>query len=377
MYVQREIQKDLENTLFTKNKITVLYGPRQAGKTTLSKNIIEKSGLKTLSINADQSKFIDILSSRDLNKLQGLVSGYDLLFIDEGQRVPEIGINLKILHDEIPGLRILVTGSSSFLLSNRISEVLTGRKRVFTLTPFSIRELSKTATLFELQDKLNERLVFGSYPELFGVEGLQNMKEYLNDITSSYLYKDILELETIRYPHKIRDLLRLLAYQVGSQVNISELSKNLKLNSETIERYLFLLEQSFIIFKLSAFSTNPRKEVSKSDKYFFFDNGIRNMLIDDLRMISERNDTGQLWENFIISEKYKNLLNSNDFETKAYFWRNYNGTEIDYIEKSGESLKAYEIKYNKTKKTPPLSWRNAYGNNFVTINKDNFMEFLT
>ncbi len=377
MYVQREIQKDLENTLFTKNKITVLYGPRQAGKTTLSKNIIEKSGLKTLSINADQYKFIDILSSRDLNKLQGLVSGYDLLFIDEGQRVPEIGINLKILHDEIPGLKILVTGSSSFLLSNRISEVLTGRKRVFTLTPFSIRELSKTATPFELQDKLNERLVFGSYPELFGVESLQNMKEYLNDITSSYLYKDILELETIRYPHKIRDLLRLLAYQVGSQVNISELSKNLKLNSETIERYLFLLEQSFIIFKLSAFSTNPRKEVSKSDKYFFFDNGIRNMLIDDLRMISERNDTGQLWENFIISEKYKNLLNSNDFETKQFFWRNYNGTEIDYIEKDGDDLKAYEIKYNKTKKTAPLSWRNAYGNNFVTINKDNFLEFLT
>lgn len=377
MYVQRDIQKDLENTLFTKNKITVLYGPRQSGKTTLSKYIIEKSGLKTLSINADQSKFIDILSSRDLNKLQGLVSGYDLLFIDEGQRVPEIGLNLKILHDEIPGLKILVTGSSSFLLSNRISEVLTGRKRVFTLMPFSIKELSNTATPFELQDNLNERLIFGSYPELIGLESLQEMKEYLNDITSSYLYKDILELEIIRYPHKIRDLLRLLSYQVGSQVNINELSKNLKLNSETIVRYLFLLEQSFIIFKLSAFSTNPRKEVSKSDKYFFFDNGIRNMLIDDLRMISERSDIGQLWENFVISEKYKNLLSSNDFETKQFFWRNYNGTEIDYVEKVGDDLKAFEIKYNKTKKTPPLSWRNNYGNNFATINKDNFLEYLT
>lgn len=377
MYVQREIQKDLEKTLFTKHKITVLYGPRQSGKTTLSKNIIEKSGLKTLSINADQSKFIDLLASRDLNKLQGLVSGYDLLFIDEGQRVPEIGMNLKILHDEIPGLKILVTGSSSFLLSNRITEVLTGRKRVFTLTPFSIRELSEESTPFELHDKLNQRLVFGSYPELLRLESLQDMKEYLNDITSSYLYKDILELETIRYPHKIRDLLRLLSYQVGSQVNISELSKNLKLNSGTVERYLFLLEQSFIIFKLSAFSTNPRKEVSKSDKYFFFDNGIRNTLIDDLRTLAERNDTGQIWENFVISGKYKNLLNSNDFETKAFFWRNYNGTEIDYVEKSGEELKAYEIKYNRTKKTPPLSWRNAYGNNFVTINKDNFLDFLT
>jgi hypothetical protein len=356
-------------------KVILLYGPRQAGKTTLSKQIIEKSGLKTLMINADQLKFVDILSSRDLSKLNSLVKGYEMLFIDEGQRVPEIGLNLKILHDEIPGLKILVTGSSSFLLSNRVTESLTGRKKVFTLLPVSMNELSVTNNPFELDDQLEERLIYGQYPEIINTVAYFEKEEYLREISSSYIYKDILELESIKYPLKIRDLLRMLAFQLGSQVSIHELSKKLRLNSETIERYLHLLEQSFVIFKLSSFSRNLRKEISKSQKYYFYDNGIRNVLIDNLNLLNDRNDIGALWENFIISERMKLLLSERKY-VNSFFWRTYTGAELDYIEEYNGKLKAFEIKYNKSKVSLPKSWKEQYGSNFQLINKSNYQEFI-
>ncbi|MCF8304052.1 MAG: ATP-binding protein [Bacteroidales bacterium] len=365
------IRKDLDYS----GKVIILYGPRQSGKTTLSKMILREIGLKSLSINADQSKYIDIVSSRDLNKLQSLVAGYDLLFIDEGQRVPEIGINLKILHDEIPELKILVTGSSSFLLSNRVTEALTGRKRVYTLLPIAMKELSLIYNTFELTDQLDERLIYGLYPEVINLHGIHEKEDYLMDISSSYLYKDILELENIRYPLKIRDLIRLLAFQVGSQVSINELCSNLKLNRETVERYLHLLEQSFIIFRLTSFSKNPRKEISKLQKFYFYDNGIRNIMIDDLRGLPVRNDIGQLWENFVISERRKKLL----YEKKtaqSYFWRTYANVELDYIEEENHTLKAYEIKYSKSKRNPPRSWTENYGENYACITKDNFLQYI-
>ena len=243
MLLQRILQKQILNDLMSSNKVIILYGPRQAGKTTLSKEIIKQTGLKSLLINADQLKYIDILSSRDLKKLQSLVSGYELLFIDEGQRIPEIGINLKILHDQIPELKILVTGSSSFLLSDRVSEALTGRKKIYTLLPISMKELTIDYNEFELNDQLDERLVYGMYPEVITTINYKNKEDYLFEVTTSYLYKDILELENIRYPMKIRDLLRLLSFQLGAQVSINELCNTLRLNRETVERYLFLLEQ--------------------------------------------------------------------------------------------------------------------------------------
>jgi predicted AAA+ superfamily ATPase len=376
MKIARSIKTKIISDLKQLNKVVLIYGPRQAGKTTLSQQIIQEIGLKTLIINADQSKYIDVLSSRDLGKLRSLVAGYQLLFIDEGQRIPEIGINLKILHDELPELKILVTGSSSFLLAGRVSESLAGRKKVYTLLPVSMGELAVIYNPFELNDQLEERLIFGSYPEVINTVNHSEKEEYLRDISSSFIFKDILELEMIKYPLKIRDLLKLLAYQIGSQVSIHELGIKLGLNRDTVERYLFLLEQSFVIFKLSAFSHNPRKEISKSQKYYFYDTGIRNILIDNMKYLYDRNDSGALWENFIIAERRKYLL-YNKKDLNSYFWRTYSGTEIDYVEEITEEFYAYEIKSGKSKTRIPVSWSGDYGSNFQVISKENYLGFIT
>lgn len=376
MNIDRLVKKQVTEALMLQKKVILIYGPRQAGKTTLSKQIIRDSGLKTLTVNADQTKYMDILSSRDLHKLRSLVSGYELLFIDEGQRIPEIGINLKILHDEIPELRILVTGSSSFLLSGKVSESLAGRKRVFTLLPVSIQELAGMLNPFELNDQLESRLIFGSYPEVITTENDKEKESYLEDISSSFIFKDILELEMIKYPLKIRELLKLLAFQIGSQVSVHELGRSLGLNQETVERYLFLLEQSFIIFKLAAFSRNPRKEISKSQKYYFYDLGIRNILIDNMKPLNQRNDSGELWENFVIAERKKYLL-FNQKSANSYFWRTYSGTEIDYVEETGGECFAFEIKSGKSKVRIPASWQDNYGSNFQIINKENYFTFIS
>jgi uncharacterized protein len=375
MEIDRLIKTQIISDLKQNKKVVLLYGPRQAGKTTLSKHIIQEMGLKSLMINADQSKYIDVLSSRDLGKLRSLVAGYELLFVDEGQRIPEIGINLKILHDEMPELKILVTGSSSFLLSGRVSESLAGRKKVYTLLQISMQELAGINNLFELNDQLEERLIFGSYPEVVKTVNHAEKEDYLRDISSSFIFKDILELEMIKYPLKIRDLLKLLAYQVGSQVSIHELGIKLGLNRETVERYLFLLEQSFVIFRLPAFSHNPRKEISKSQKYYFYDTGIRNVLIDNMKYLNDRNDSGALWENFIIAERRKSLL-YNQKNVSCYFWRTYSGTEIDYVEENMGEFFAYEIKSGKSRTRIPVSWSGEYGSNFLNINKDNYLEFI-
>lgn len=371
----RQLHKPLLNDLLNSNKVIVLYGPRQAGKTTLSKAVVDETGLKSLMINADQLKYIDVLSSRDLAKLKSLVSGYELLFIDEGQRIPDIGINLKILHDEIPELKLLVTGSSSFLLSDKVSEALTGRKKVYTLLPISTSEMAEQFNPFELNDQLHNRLVFGSYPEILTLNNNADKAELLHEITTSYLYKDIIELESIRFPMKIRDLLKLLAHQIGSQVSLNELCTTIGLNRETVERYLFLLEQSFIIFRLPAFSRNARNEISKSQKFYFYDTGIRNCLIDNLKSIDNRSDTGSLWENFVIAERIKRQHNLRK-TSKFYFWRTYNGTEIDLIEEIDGTPYPYEIKWNKPRTSAPKAWAEAYGDTFKCVTLDNYLEFV-
>jgi len=375
MYFKRQLQDSLVNDLQHSGKVILLYGPRQAGKTTLSKEIIALTGLKTLQINADQMKFIDILASRDLTRLKLLVSGYDMLFIDEGQRVPEIGLNLKILHDELPGLRILVTGSSSFLLSGRVNEALTGRKKIYTLLPIAVSELKEHYTPFEINDQLPQLLVYGCYPEVLTTSSGASKAELLREITTSYLYKDILELESIRYPMKIRDILRLLAHQTGSLVSIHELCKTIGLNRETIERYLFLLEQSFIIFRLGTFSRNPRNEISKSQKFYFYDTGIRNSLIDNLKPIDNRTDAGALWENFVIAGRIK-LQHNKRLLHNNFFWRTYAGAEIDFVEETEGIPAPYEVKLHKTRQKPPKAWSATYGETFNCITMDNYLDYL-
>lgn len=375
MLYKRVIADRIKESLIESGKVTLLYGPRQAGKTTLARQVIAACGLKTLYINADQTKYQELFSEGDLIKMRGVVEGYEILFIDEGQRIPNIGLTLKILHDELPELKILVTGSSSFLLSSNVTESLAGRKRIFTLLPISEQELTFSHNTYERNELINLRMIYGSYPEVLTTVNISDKEEYLRDISDSLIMKDILELENIRYPLKIKALLRLLGFQTGSQVSINELCNQLGINRETTERYLYLLEQAFIIFKLPALSRNPRKEVTKSQKYYFYDNGIRNIVTEQLNPLTLRNDIGPLWENFIVSERIK-YLQANRISASSYFWRSYSGAEIDYIEDLQGQLTAYEIKYKKEKAKAPALWQSMYGGDFQLINRDNYSAFL-
>jgi predicted AAA+ superfamily ATPase len=377
MKVQRYLKEPIESRLVgDKNKIVILYGARQTGKTTLATNILDASGKRVITVNADQQKYVDVLSSKDARKLKGLIGNNEILFIDEAQRIPNIGINLKIIHEELPDLRVFITGSSSINIASRVSEALTGRKFVFSLYPLSLKELNYHYSPFEIDDMLEELLIYGTYPEVFTEQGHHEKTLILEELGSSYLYKDIFELTGIRNKRKLLDLLRLLALQIGSEVSIHELSQQLNLSREAVNHYLYLLEQSFVIFRLSGFSRNLRKEISKMDKFYFYDNGIRNMLINNYNPKPYRNDLGELWENFVLAERQK-YLSYLQIPVNNYFWRVYTGGEIDYIEEHSGSLWGYEIKLNKSKAKAPKTWTDTYpGSSFEVINRENYQQFL-
>lgn len=378
MFINRILFNEIKTKLLSSNKIVIIYGARQIGKTTLANAVIKNLNLKTLIINADEKKYIDILSSRNVNKLGILTKGYQLLFIDEAQRIPEIGINLKILHDNFPDLKILVSGSSSLELSDKIKEPLTGRTWTYTLYPISFEEQLKTSNAFELDDRLDEFLVYGSYPEIFSLPNLKDKEHYLREICSSYLYKDVLELSSIKHSHKIHALLRLIAFQIGSQVSVNELATQLGMNKETVNVYIDLLEKSFVIFRLSGFNKNLRKEVTKMDKIYFYDLGIRNTLIENLNPLEVRNDIGHLWENYLIIERKKHLEYNRIF-MNSYFWRTYTGAELDYVEEGRDKLTGYEFKISSRRKSKaPASWLDAYPNSvYQLINRDNYFNFIS
>jgi predicted AAA+ superfamily ATPase len=374
--IKRAILEPILGKLSKSNKIVIIYGARQVGKTTLANHIIDSLSLKTLKINADEKKYHDILSSRDLDKMKSLVSGYELLFIDEAQRIENIGINLKILSDGLKDLKIIVTGSSSFELANKIKEPLTGRAWTYNLYPLAFLELAGHHNKFELMGHLDNFLIQGAYPEVFTTENLRDKKKLLEEIATSYLYKDILELESIKKSEKIYKLLQLLAFQVGQEVSVHELAVKLELGSETVRRYLDLLEKSFIIFRLSALSKNPRKEIAKKDKIYFHDLGIRNILIDNLNALSDRNDQGALFENFLVSERLKKITYQETI-VSSYFWRAYTGSEVDYVEAMGGRYSAYEFKYAKKKARRPQKFLETYDNStFEVVNRENFLEFI-
>ena len=271
MQIKRHITKDLIEKIKSSNKGIVLYGARQVGKTTLVNEIINNLHLKTLMVDGDQSKYMDIFSSRNLEKIKSLVSGFDLLFIDEAQRIPEIGINLKIIFDNIPTLKVIVTGSSSLDLASQIREPLTGRVWTYHLYPISLLELSKTHNRFQLSSQLDDLLVYGLYPELFSFQTLKEKEEYLINLADAYLYKDLLAFEGLKNSVRIRDLLKLLAFQIGSQVSLSELGRSLSMSKETVAKYIDFLEKSSVLMRLKGFSRNLRKEIVKMDKIYFVD----------------------------------------------------------------------------------------------------------
>ncbi len=375
MIIERKLDSVLQKDLLESKKIVVLYGARQTGKTTISNSILENASGKILRVNADELKYVDVLSSRDFQKIELLVSGYDIFFIDEAQRIPDIGINLKIIHDNLPDMKMLVTGSSSFELANRVKEPLTGRTVTHILYPISIAELHNYNNLFELQNRLEEFMTYGMYPAVLQFKPGEQKEKYLRELASSYLYKDILELSSIRSSSSISDLLKLLALQIGNEVSLNEVAQNLNLSQETVNSYIDLLEKAFIIFRLRGFSRNLRKEISKRNKIYFWDLGVRNTLLNNFSPFNIRNDVGAMWENFIIAERLKHLSYNNIYAS-SYFWRTYTGAEVDYVEEKNGELFAFEIKYKKARRKAPKTWVENYGNNFQCITTDNFREFV-
>ena len=376
MYINRAISEQIKEDLLKGDKVVILYGSRQVGKTTLANKILDELDFNALRINAEEMQYQSVLSSRDLKKMRALIGKYEILFIDEAQYIKDAGLNLKLIHDHIPEVKVLVTGSSAFDLANKVSEPLTGRAWKHALYPISYAELSKEKTDFDLIRDLDERLIYGSYPELLSLGGNKEKERYLKELTNSYLFKDIFAFATIKHHSKIWQLLRLLAFQIGSEVSINELATQLGISRDTVNNYINLLEKSFIIFRLSGFSRNLRKEVSKMDKIFFFDLGIRNTMINNLNPLDMRNDIGQLWENFLITERLKKNSYSQHY-CNPYFWRLYSGAELDYIEEYGGKVHGYEFKWKKKKAASPKSWTETYPNStFQLINQENFLDFV-
>jgi len=377
-YCKREIEERLKAVLDAGDKILILYGARRVGKTTLIRQLIAREGLKTIELSGDDIAVSDALSSRDSVRLLGLTTGYDIAFIDEAQRIPEIGLGLKIIHDALPSLRLIVTGSSSLDLASKTREALTGRTWTWSLFPFSIQELSASKNPFEQERTLERDLVYGLYPEVQTAEADTFRAAYLRELHSSYLFKDVLEIAGIRQPRKIVDLVRLLAWQVGSEVSFSELGSKLGMNKDTVMNYVDLLEKSFIIFRLQPHSRNLRNEVTRSPKIYFCDNGVRNAAINDFRAFSDRNDQGNLWENFIISERRKRIHAAN-IGIEPRYWRLHTGAEIDYVEERNGQLHGWEIKLSPTKKAHmPASWTEAYpGATWNRVDRSNYRDFIT
>ena len=372
----RALLPAIQSRLFTSPNIVIVYGPRQAGKTTLVREVLTSIPGRKLEINADELRYVDVLSSRDLNQLKQLVEGYDVLFIDEAQRIPDIGLNLKILHDSLPQLKIIVTGSSSFELANRTQEPLTGRTWTYTLFPIATTELRSQYNHFELRQLLDQQLLYGAYPEIFSLPNQQDKIQYLRELSTSYLYRDVLELANLRYPDKLRKLLSLLALQVGAPVSLNELGNALQMSKDTVATYLDLLEKAFVVFRLSGFSRNLRKEVVKMDKVYFYDLGIRNAILNNFSPLATRQDAGALWENFLVVERRKR----NAYmlaPALPYYWRTYTGAELDYVEDVDGQLAGYEFKLTKKAPQAPASWLANYpGASYAGINRGNYLDFV-
>lgn len=377
MKIKRFLLDQLKDAL-TPGKVFVLYGPRQVGKTTLAQDLLETVSLRAKFINADELVYREALASQDRQRLGEVLGEAELLIIDEAQRVPEIGLNLKILVDSFPHAIILATGSASFELANQISEPLTGRKLTFNLFPVGFGEISATLGILEARTQLERWLVWGGYPDIVNTDPPTLRERLLGELVGSYLYRDLLELEGIRRSDKIVDLLRLLAFQIGQEVSLAELATNLALNRQTVERYLDLLEKVFVIYKVNGFSRNLRKEVTKNSRYYFYDNGVRNSLIQNFNPPHLRNDTGQLWENYLMIERRKrNQFTSHS--VNSYFWRTYDQKEIDYIEEHSGKLYGYEFKWQggAIRRATRDEFLKAYpGSKLLTINQENFESFL-
>jgi len=373
MMIKRLIEKKIVDALNQK-KAAIIMGARQTGKTTILHQLFDNRS-DALWLSGDDSDVQLVLENISSTRWKAIIGQNKILIVDEAQYIENIGIKLKLVTDQLPDIQLIATGSSSFDLANKINEPLTGRKREIMLFPLSFAEMTEHHGLLDERRLLSHRLVFGSYPEV--VSNLGNEKDILKELINSYLYKDILKLERIRKPDKIVKLLQALAFQTGNLVSYNELGQICGLDSKTIEQYIILLEQSYIIFRLSALCRNLRSELKNSRKIYFWDNGIRNALISNFNTVELRNDIGALWENFMISERIKKL-NNNDLWVNTWFWRTQQQQEIDYIEESDGKILAFEFKWNPKAKAKRLnSFLTAYPNSqMMIIHRDNYEDFL-
>lgn len=373
--IQRQLVKIVESRLFRKKAI-IIVGPRQVGKTTLLKMLADKSDRRVLNWNCDEPDVRQKLTEPTSTQLGAETANADIIFIDEAQRVQNICITLKLLTDNFPDKQIVVTGSSALELSNSINEPLTGRKYEYVMFPISAEELIDNHGAQVERRLLERRMIYGSYPEVITNEG--DEKEILTNIVGSYLYKDIFSFQDVRKPEIIEQLLQALALQIGSEVSFNELGKLVGLNSLTVQRYIDLMEKSYIIFHLRSYSRNVRSELKKSRKIYFYDNGVRNAILGDFKPLDLRQDNGALWENYIISERLKHNA-YNMFYGKSYFWRTIQQQEIDYIEDVDGTLHAYEFKWNTTRQ-PRLTEtfaRNYPNHTFSVVTPNNYQDFLS
>ena len=358
------------------NKAILLFGARRVGKTILMRQIIDNFPGKSMVLNGEDSTTLSILEQQSISNYKQLLNQVDLLAIDEAQNIPDIGKKLKLIVDEIPGIHVLASGSSSFDLLNKTGEPLVGRSSSFMLFPFSQSELSENENMLDTLGSLETRLVYGAYPEVVLMTDNEERKDYLRDVVNAYLLKDILSVDGLKNAGKMKDLLRLIAFQMGNEVSYDELGRQLGMSKNTVEKYLDLLSKVFVIYRLGAFSTNQRNEVSKAGKWYFYDNGIRNSIIGNFNPIALRQDVGQLWEAYLIGERMKqnHYLRLNK---EFYFWRVYRGKEIDLIEVSENQINAYEFKWGDKVPKIPIAFANNYANaNYHVINKKNYLEFI-
>jgi predicted AAA+ superfamily ATPase len=359
-------------------RVLLLLGARRVGKSHLLRQVIsELNPSELLLLNGEDQTTIDRMAVRSVENFKLLLGNAKFLCIDEAQNIPDIGTKLKLLVDEIPNVSVIVTGSSMFELTNKLGEPLVGRSHIIQLFPFAQIEYQPYENIIETDSRLEQRLIYGSYPELIHLPDIEEKKDYLEGFVNSYLLKDILAYEGIKKADKIIDLLRLIAFQIGNEVSIDELSINLKgISRNTIESYLDLLSKVFVIYPVKGFSKNLRKEISKSNRWYFYDNGIRNALIRNYNPINLRNDIGQLWENYLMSERMK--INAYlKRRVNTYFWRTYDQQEIDLVEESGTNLSAFEFKWNKSKVKIPTAWKNNYSDTtFDVIYKEDYLHFV-
>lgn len=372
--IARSIEKQIVND-YNKGKIIVLTGARQVGKTTLYDQLSANGG-RVLRLNCDNFDDRDTLSHRTTTELATLLNGYDIAIIDEAQRVPDIGLSLKMIADLHLPTQVLVTGSSSLALYSKINEPATGRLFEYNLYPLSLSELYQHSSYREEHRLLEHRMIYGLYPEV--VTHPEDAKRLLNGIANNYLYKDLLEYKGVRKSDLLQRLVCALALQVGSEVSYNELANTLGVDKCTVENYIGLLEQCFVVFRLPSYSTNQRNEIKKGKKVYFYDNGIRNALISNFAPLNLRNDVGPLWENLLVSERVKRNRYSRSY-AKLYFWRNVQQQEVDLIEEEDGRLKAYEFKWNKNNRVkPPMSFSTLYPEAlFEVVTKENYHDFVS